>query len=828
MKKKVDVKGMTCAACQRAVEKAASSVDGVKSCNVNLLNNNIDIEYDEAKCDIDDIAGAVKSAGYELVLETNKEKVNNKNTDLINLIISFIFLLLTMYVSMGHMMWGWPIFSVFDMHINPMGFALIQFLLVLPIIFIYRRYFISGFKKLIKRNPNMDTLIALGATASIIYGIVALFIISYGVATNNHELVEKYHMNLYYESAGMILTLVSLGKYLEGLSKKKTTNAIEKLVDLSPKMANILDNGLEKRINASDVKLNDIVILRSGDIIPVDGEIIEGSISVNEANITGESIPRFKENNDYCYSATIVESGYAKLKALKVGEDTSINTIIKLVEEASNSKAPISKLADKISSVFVPIILLIAIITFVVNFIVSKDFEISFRFAITVLVIACPCALGLATPVAIMVSTGKGASAGLLIKNAEILERTGKIKTIVFDKTGTITNGRPEVVDFIKYKDIDLKSILYSIENKSSHPLAKAIIEYTKDCNNNLEVSNLELIEGRGITASIDNNEYYIGNYRYLDENNINNNIEEDVNKYSSEGKTVLLILENNILVGLITLKDLPKTDSKLAIEELNKMGIDTIMLTGDNKLCSNSIAKEIGVKEVISEVLPSEKGEIIKKLKNERDGLVAMVGDGVNDSIALSNSDIAISVSSGSDIAIETSDIILLHNNLFDISNVIRLSKRTLITIKICLFWAFFYNLICVLIATGAFYYIKGGFSINPMIASIAMSISSVSVVLTALTINLFKPKKIEINNTNNEIKKVEEEKKMKELVINVEGMMCMHCVKHVEDACKKVSGVVDAKASLDNKNVVVSYDGDINKEEIVNNIVSAGYEAK
>ena len=647
MKKRVNVKGMTCAACQRAVEKAALGVDGVSSCNVNLLNNNMDIDFDESACDLNKIASAVKNAGYELELDEKKEE-KKKDNELIKLIISAVFLILTMYVSMGHMMWGWPVPSVFDMHINPMGFALIQFLLTLPIVFIYRRYFISGFTKLFKRHPNMDSLIALGAFASIVYGIIALFIISYGIATGNHDLVEKYHMNLYYESTGMILTLVSLGKYLEGLSKKKTTKAIEDLVNLKPKTARILKDNNEITINAADVKVDDIVVLRSGDIIPVDGSIVEGNISVDEANITGESMPKYKENGDLCYSSTIVSSGYAKIKAEKVGEDSSISTIIKLVEEASNSKAPISKLADKVSSVFVPIILIIALITFVINFIVSKDFELAFRFAVTVLVIACPCALGLATPVAIMVGTGKGAQSGLLIKNAEILERTGKIKTIVFDKTGTITNGHPEVVDFIKYKDIDLKSILYSIENKSSHPLAKSIINYTKD-SKVLEVNDYEMIEGRGIIASIDNNKYYIGNYRYLVENNIDNNIESDINKYSGEGKTVLVILENNILAGLITLKDLPKADSKYAISELNKMGIDTIMLTGDNALCSNSIARDVEIKEVIPEVLPSEKGEVIKKLKSERDGLIAMVGDGVNDSIALSNADIAISVSNGS-----------------------------------------------------------------------------------------------------------------------------------------------------------------------------------
>lgn len=825
MKKKFDVKGMTCAACSSAVNKATCKVDGVSSCNVNLLNNNMVVEYDENKCTDLDIINAVKDAGYSASIPNLKENNEIKNHDLRDLIISFMFLLLTMYVSMGHMMWNWYVPDIFNMHINPMGFALIQFLLILPIVFIYRRYFISGINKLIKRHPNMDSLIAIGAISSIIYGIVALFIISYGVAIGNNELVERYHMNLYYESAGMILTLVSLGKYFEGLSKKKTTKAIEDLVALRPDSAIKYVDGKEIKVNVSDIKLDDIVILRRGDIIPIDGIVYEGDGSINEANITGEAIPKYKEKDDFCYSGTIVESGFFKLKATKVGEDTSINTIIKLVEEASNSKAPISKLADRISSVFVPVIFLISIITFIVNFIISKDFEIAFRFAITVLVIACPCALGLATPVAIMVGTGKGAQNGLLIKNAEILENTGKIKTIVFDKTGTITNGNPMVVDFIEFGNYDLKSILYSIEIESSHPLAKAIVEYTNDHKNSYEINSSKIVEGRGIIANIGNKEYYVGNERYLSENNIENNLIDKIDNFSNEGKTTLIVLEDSKIIGLLTLKDLTKNSSKDAINELNKLGINTIMLTGDNRLCSDVIAKEVGIKEVISEVLPNEKGEIIKKLKNERNGLVAMVGDGVNDAIALAEADVSISVSNGSDIAIEASDIILLHNNLFDISNVIRLSKRVLTTIKICLFWAFFYNFICVIIATGIFYYMEGGFSINPMIASIAMSISSVSVVLTALTINLFKIKKN--GNVENKVEE-KEEKKMDKIVINVEGMMCMHCVKHVEDACKKVSGVIDAKASLDDKNVTVSYEDSINKEEIVKNIVDAGYEVK
>lgn len=814
MKERFDVKGMTCAACQAHVEKATKSVNGVIECNVNLLNNNMDVTYDETICKKEDIFKAVKNAGYEVVTKEKKNDIKNDNHSLRNLIISFILLIILMYFSMGHMMWGFWAPSFLDMHDNPVGFALIQFLLVLPICFIYRRYFISGFKKLFKGNPNMDSLIALGASASIIYGIVALFIISYGVSTNNHELVMTYHDNLYYESAGMILTLVSLGKYFEELSKRKTTKELDNLISLAPKRGKILVDGNELEIDVKDIKVDDILIIRTGDQIPVDGVVIDGSCSIDESNITGESIPKYKDINDFCYSSTTITSGFIKMKATKVGDDTSINTIIHLVEEASNSKAPISKLADKISKYFVPIIILISLLTFAVNMIVSRDFELSLRFAITVLVIACPCALGLATPVAIMVGTGKGASLGLIIKNAEILENSGRIKTIIFDKTGTLTMGKPIVIDY----DIEssFKDIIYSIEYKSSHPLAKSICEYL---NGTILIDDVKVdnIDGRGLKAKYKDDLYYIGNDKLFDDLKINNPIKDKIIEFSGEGKTTLVFIKNNEYCGYISLKDLPKENSKELINELNNLKINTVMLTGDNKICAESIAKDLNIKEVISDVLPIDKGNVINDYKNKNDGLVAMVGDGVNDAIALANSDIAISVQNGSDIARDTSDIVLIHNDIFDIYNVVKLSRRTINTIKICLFWAFFYNAICVILATGVFYYLNNDFKINPMIGSIAMSISSVSVVLTALTINLFKPYK----------KKIIKEDKM-EVVINVNGMMCEHCVKHVEEACLKANNVKSAKANLKKKNVVIEYDNNINLEEVKANIINAGYEVK
>lgn len=823
MKKKFDVKGMTCAACQAHVEKACKSVDGVISCNVNLLNNNMVVEVKDDYVD-GKIEAAIKDAGYQAFLSNGEKKIilDEKDHSLRNLIISFVILLLLMYVSMGNMMFDFPLPNIIDMKENKMGFALIQFILSLPILYIYRGYFIRGFKSLFKLNPNMDTLIAIGASASMLYGIFALFMISYGYYLGGiagYRYIEMYHMDLYFESAAMILVLVSLGKYLEGLSKRKTTKAISDLINLSPKMATILKDGKEIKIDALDVLVNDIVIIKAGEAIPVDGVIIEGEGSINESNITGESIPNYKRVKDELYTSTILESGYIKMKALKVKDDTSFAKIIKLVEEASNSKAPISRLADKVSYVFVPIILILAILTFNVNLIALmnldlnvNEFSLALNFAITVVVIACPCALGLATPVAIMVGVGKGASLGLIIKNGEILENTSKIKTIVFDKTGTITNGKPIVTDYINYNNLDLNSILYSIESKSIHPLGLAIIDYVKDNKTDLDINDVKLIEGKGLVGSDLNHKYYVGNKKYFDL--IDNSILNKINELEKEGKTTLIIAIDNKIEGIIALMDLPKETSKEAINNLNKLGIKTVMLTGDNNISAKKIASDVGITNVISDVIPSEKGDVINLLKKEN-GLVAMVGDGVNDAIALANADIAISVGSGSDVAINQSDVVLIHNDLNDIYNVIKLSKRTLNTIKLCLFWAFFYNFICVIFATGFMYYING-FKITPIYGSIAMSISSVSVVLTALSINLFKVgNKKEIKNDN-------------EIEFSVKGMMCEKCILHVEEACKKVDNVIYAKANLELKNVIVKYKDNINKEEIIKNIKESGYKAK
>lgn len=825
MKLKFNVEGMTCASCQAHVSKAVEQLEGTSKVNVNLLKNTLDVEVDEAKCDASKIEDAVQKAGYKAYIpNANKktDKLIEKNHDLAYLIFSLVDLLVIMYFSMGHMMWGWPVPKVFNMHTNPMGFSLVQFILVLPIIFLYRKYFINGFKKLIKLSPNMDTLIAIGATFSIAYGIYCLFMISMGYT--------EYHMYLYFEAAGMILTLVSLGKYLEKLSKRKTTTAIEKLMDLSPKEAVVLKDNIEIKVKIEEVKLGDIVVVKKGDSVPVDGKIIEGNASIDQSNITGESIPVYKTANDDVYSSTIVTAGYIKVKATKVGEDTSIANIIKLVDEASNSKAPISKLADKISGVFVPVILAIALVTFIINLIVSKDFQIALNFAITVIVIACPCALGLATPVAIMVGTGKGAENGLLIKNAEILEKAHHIKTVVLDKTGTITEGKPKVTDFESFEsDSDLLSVIYSLENMSEHPLALSMIEYAKENNANLlEVKEFKTTDGRGIEGIVNNSKYFIGNYKSVEELKLNTKeLEDKVNNLSYQGKTPLLIIKDNKVVGLIAVKDEVKESSKQAISELRNKGIKVIMLTGDNRKTAEAIAKEVNVDEVISDVHPEDKQKVINSLKTNDKNLIAMVGDGVNDAPALTSADLGIAIGGGSDIAIESADIVLLRNDLLDVLNVISLSKRVINTIKLSLFWAFFYNFVCVILSTGFLYYLTDKkFMMTPMIASVAMSISSVSVVLTSLTINFFKVKKAK--NSNNSSVSIKEKNKMQTKVIYVDGMMCNHCKAHVEEACKKVPGVSDAVVSLQDKNVTVTCEEKVTDEALKQSIKEAGYEAK
>lgn len=818
MKQKFSVMGMSCAACVGHVNKAVARLKGVNNVDVNLLSNSMVVDYDEKVVNINDIINAVSNAGYGAKIY---EKVNNNaalKKDLHKLIIAFILLIVLMYVSMGHMV-GLPLPPFLTGHSNALWYALTQLIITIPVLIIYRKYFISGYKKLFKLAPNMDSLIAISATASMVYGLFAIIMISIGLSDSNMELVSEYLHNLYFESAAMILTLVSFGKYLEQLSKRKTTQAISKLMDLAPKKALILKGDKEVEVPVEEVKVDDLVVVKKGFAVPVDGVIVEGNAAIDEANITGESMPAQKGVNQVVYTSTTINSGYIIIKATKVGEDTSIANIIKLVEASSNSKAPISQLADKIASIFVPIVMAISLLSFIISIIVSKDFNLSFNFAISVLVIACPCSLGLATPVAIMVGTGVGASNGLLIKNAEILEKSHLIKTIVFDKTGTLTNGKPTVTDFINMdSDNDLLSIIYSMENRSEHPLASAITNYANESGVKIiDITNFKAIEGQGIEAKFNKDTYYIGNASNI---KIDEQSQNKLEQLSKEGKTSLVVTKNKKLVAIIALKDEIKKNSVLAIHELQKMGIRTVMLTGDNKITAQTIADEVGISEVIAEVLPIDKQNVIKSLKHDNKHLVAMVGDGVNDALALTTADLGISLKGGSDIALETSDIVLLRNDLLDVVNVINLSKRVLNTIKGNLFWAFFYNSIGIVLASGLLYPLWQ-IKLNPMIGSLAMSLSSVFVVLNALTINLFKPKKYIENN-------VKEKEKMKETVLQVKGMMCEHCKKHVEDALLKVPGVERVEVSLKENSAKVYSNQEIDRNELINAVKDAGYEAK
>ena len=818
MKQKFNVEGMTCSACSSHVDKAVRKLNGVSYCNVNLLSNTMEVEFDEKVLQISDIMDAVNIAGYKAYI--NKEKVaKKKDTSFIKLIICFSLLIILMYITMGHMI-GLNLPKFLSGTNNAVKYALVQLIIIIPILIIYNRFFVSGYKKLFKLAPNMDSLIAVGATASIIYGIFAVVRMIQGLNSGNLELVDEYRHNLYFESAGMILTLVSFGKYLESMSKKKTTNAITKLIGLAPKTARVLKDEEEVVIEAKDVNVGDIVIVKKGDLIPVDGKVIEGSASIEEANITGESMPVLKNKNDEVYSSTVCASGYLKIKALKVGEDTSISNIIKLVEEASNSKAPISKLVDKIAGIFVPVIMSIAIVTLIVSYFILKDFELSFNFAISVLVIACPCALGLATPVAIMVGTGKGAENGLLIKNAEILEKAHSVKTVVLDKTGTITEGKPRVTDYIVIdKTVDVLAVAYTLEIMSEHPLASAICDFArKKYSDIFDCDDYTQIDGFGIKGIINNDEYYIGNDKIFNKYGITDKkLLHQINMLSKEGKTVLVVTKNKEVVGLLAIKDPIKPTSISAVKALKEKGIKVVMLTGDNIDTANTIASEVGIDNVIAGVLPTTKQAVIKEEMSKCDGLVAMVGDGVNDALALTTADLGIAIGGGSDVALESSDIVLLRSDLLDVLNVINLSKRVLNTIKGNLFWAFFYNCIGIILASGLLY--GFGIKLNPMIGSLAMSCSSVFVVCNALTINFFK---VEKTDKYESLVLLD----IKTITLNVKGMMCEHCVKHVKDACEKVSGVSCATPSLDNNNVLIEYVGKLNLELVIENITKAGYE--
>ncbi len=841
MKQKFDVTGMTCSACSSRVEKCVRNLDGITDVSVNLLTNSMQAEYDESKISTDTIIQAVEHAGYGASVQGETKAASGKSAAKENpiekqmknmksrLIWSFVFLIPLMYVSMGHMV-GLPLPGFLSGTENAVGFAMTQFLLSLPVAYINRAYYTKGFSTLLHGAPNMDTLIAVGSTASLIYGIFAIYRMGYGLGVQDLELVHRYQHDLYFESAVMILALINVGKYLEARSKGKTSEAINKLMDLAPKTAVVEREGREVEIPVEQVAVGDIVLIKPGVSVPVDGVILDGNTSIDEAAITGESIPVEKQPGDSVIAATMNKAGFVRVKAVKVGDDTTFSQIIRLVEDASSSKAPIAKIADKIAGVFVPIVMGIALITAIAWILAGAGFEFALSCAICVLVISCPCALGLATPVAIMVGTGKGAENGILIKSGEALEITHSIQSVVLDKTGTITQGKPEVTDMIsdQLSQKELLSIAASLEAKSEHPLAEAIMEKARaEGTKLLPTKDFEAIPGRGIRANIDGKLYYAGNLKLMQENGIHcQGAEETMNRLAEEGKTPLLFADETAVVGIIGAADVVKPTSARAIRELKKLGIEVIMLTGDNARTAKAIQRQLGIDTVIAEVLPQDKEKEVAKLQ-ESGKTVAMVGDGMNDAPALARADVGIAIGAGTDVAIESADVVLMKNDLLDVVTAIGLSKAVIRNIKENLFWAFFYNACGIPLAAGVFYH-AFGWKLSPMFGAAAMSLSSFFVVMNALRLRFFhvekktaeeaaieKPKKI--------IPEKQEETNM--ITMKIEGMMCPHCQAAVTKALNGISGV-KAEVSLEDKAAYIEAAEGVDPETLKKAVVDAGYE--
>lgn len=847
MSRKFDVTGMTCSACSAHVEKSVSKLVGEGNVTVSLLTNSMQVECDDKKVSDDEIIKAVEDAGYGAavsgVVKSSEKKesvVDNELKEMkTRLIVSFIFLIPLMYVSMGSMV-GLPQPAFLSGHGNAVSFAFTQFLMCIPILYVNRKYFQVGFKTLWHRAPNMDSLIAVGSTAALVYGIFAIYRMSYGLGIGNEELVMKYHMDLYFESAVMILTLITLGKYLETRSRRKTSEAISKLTELAPETAVIETENGEKEIPIEQLAIGDIVIVKPGARIPADGTVVDGTSAVDESALTGESIPVEKAVGDKIIAASINKNGFLKFKAEKVGSETTLAQIIQLVEEASASKAPIAKLADKIAGVFVPIVMVIAIITAVAWLALGYEFEFALSCAISVLVISCPCALGLATPVAIMVGTGKGAENGILIKSAEALETLHLVKTVIMDKTGTITEGKTVVTDILSdgISEDELLKIAASVEKPSEHPLAGAIIEAAEEKNIALkEINEFTAVSGRGIIAESDGKTIYAGNKKMMDENGISSNgFEDKEKKLSEEGKTVLYFAEKDKILGIIAVQDVPKQTSKAAIRQFKKLGIDVVMLTGDNKRTAEAIAKNLGITNVVAEVMPQDKEAVVRSFQEEG-GKTAMIGDGINDAPALARADVGVAIGAGTDVAIESADIVLMKSDLMDAVTAVKLSRATIKNVKENLFWAFFYNTICIPLAAGLWYPMFG-IKLNPMIGAAAMSLSSVCVVTNALRLKLFKPNNeadcAEVDSDekfNNNVEtdiilhdENEGENVMKKEMI-VEGMSCMHCSGRVEKALNEIDGV-SAKVDLEKKTAYVDLTKDVSDEVLSKAVTDAGYD--
>ncbi|MEG0076293.1 heavy metal translocating P-type ATPase [Anaerorhabdus sp.] len=814
MKQTFNITGMTCTACSSAIEKKLNHLDGVTSCQVNLLANTMVVEYNDIT--ENDIIQAVEDVGYGASIPSESapapsyDQISEKMKK--RFIYSAIFTVPLFYIAMGHMM-NWPLPSI--LMDNALLNALLQLLLTIPVLILNREFFIHGFKSLVKGNPNMDSLIAIGSTAAVLYGIYAITKIAIGVQTHDMALVHEFIMDLYFETSAMILTLITLGKYLETKSKGKTSEAISKLIDLAPKTATLIKNHKEVVVPVEDVQLGDIICVKPGQRVPVDGVITKGYTTIDESAITGESIPVEKSVHSKVVGATINKSGYFEFEATKVGQDTTLSQIIKLVEEAANSKAPISKMADKVSSIFVPTVIGIAIVSTIIWLLLGKSLEFSLSIGIAVLVISCPCALGLATPTAIMVGTGKGAENGILIKSAEILETAGSIQAIVLDKTGTITEGKPKVTDVIvneNIKESEFYYIAYSLEKKSEHPLAQAVIQYLKDTEfKEIDFDNFKSISARGINAVLNDTQYFAGNLALLEENGIDTTkIRPAVEKFAKQGKTALCFANQSEILGIIAVADVIKEDSIKAINKLHEMGIETLMLTGDNQIIAEAVFKQLNLNNYVAEVFPEDKQNYIKKLQAEGK-VVAMVGDGINDAPALVSADIGIAIGAGTDVAIESADIVLTRSNLWDVITTIQLSKATLKNIKQNLFWALIYNSIGIPLAAGLFYGILG-WKLNPMFGAFAMSFSSVSVVANALRLKNFKGEKPTMNIQNTK-------------VIQIEGMSCGHCQARVEKALNAIDGV-EATVNLESKSATVKLTKEVANEILKKAVEDAGYD--
>ncbi len=871
MKQKFDVTGMTCSACSSRVEKCVGGLDGVLQVSVNLLTNSMQVEFEEEKLSTAQIVQAVEKAGYGAFPKESGtgaagsksagagqgmragagSSSRNNGMDALEqhkkgmefrLKVSFAFLIPLMYVTMGHMV-GLPLPSFLEGTENAVSFALVQFLLCLPIIYVNRAYYIKGFGTLAHGAPNMDTLVAMGSCASLIYGIFAIFRMSYGLGQQDMELVHRYHMDLYFESAAMILTLITVGKYMEARSKGKTSEAISKMMDMAPKTAVLERDGQEVEVPVEEVRVGDLVIIKPGQSVPVDGIIVEGSTSIDESAITGESIPVYKEVGSRVVGATINKAGFIKIEAEKVGEDTAFAGIMRLVEEASSSKAPIARLADKIAGIFVPTVMCIALITGAAWLLSGATFEFALSCAICVLVISCPCALGLATPVAIMVGTGKGAQNGILIKSGDALETAHSVDYVVMDKTGTLTNGRPVVTDVIAAMPAEkLLQIAAGLESGSEHPLADAVLRYAEVKKiQKLPVAEFRSLSGRGIEGTIGGKWYCSGNVRLMEEQvpgaldqeaaGTGKSWNEWIGELADQGKTPLIFANRTEVIGMIAVCDVIKPTSKEAVAALKEMGIRVVMLTGDNKRTAEAIRRQLDIDTVIAEVLPEDKEKEIAALM--ADGKkTAMIGDGVNDAPALARADVGIAIGAGTDVAIESADIVLMRNDLLDAVTAVKLSKAVIRNIKQNLFWAFFYNCLGIPLAAGVLYPVFG-LKLNPMFGAAAMSMSSLFVVSNALRLRFFpvhhstagEGTAAEEGNLDNYIEAAEaaEQEEIHMVTIKIEGMMCKHCQANVKKSLEAIAGVA-ADVNLEDKAAYVTGCDDL--ELLKKTVVDAGYE--